>query len=526
MPIIAVVIAGWLAWRGLVDRGPEISIIFDTADGLTSGQTQVKNKAVTLGTVDSIELTDDQRHVRVKVRMNASAAKSLTEHARFWVVRPRLNGASITGLDTLLSGAYIAFDAGAAGGRPTTQFVGLESPPGVRSDQPGRTYMLVTQSLGSIGQGAPVFFRDVIVGEVLGYTMPPGGEGPILVQIFVRSPYDQYLHTDTRFWNVSGVQVGFGAGGLKVQLKSIQALFSGGVAFGGTEHDHPTVGPVAPSDAVFLLFDSESDADIAGYRRHLGVATYVDSSVKGLSAGAQVTMFGLQVGNVTSVKLEVDPASARSRVRIGMELQPERIEQLGTMSRDDLRGLMRAMVDNGMRASLDSVSLLTGESMISLNFVRHPKPAMVDVEGDDLVIPSQPGGMSGIMDSLSVVADKIAAMPLDKIGVHVNDLLAHADARINSPDVTQALHSLRDSMRNLADITNSAKPAAAKLPELEASLHKTLDSATTLLGTYGGDTDFRHNLQEMVVELQGAARSIRFLTDLLNRHPSALIMGR
>jgi len=184
------------------------------------------------------------------------------------------------------------------------------------------------------------------------------------------------------------------------------------------------------------------------------------------------------------------------------------------------------MVDNGMRASVDSASLLTGESMMSLNFVRNPKPATMTMEGDEPVIPSQAGGFSGIMDSLSVVADKIAAMPLDKIGEHVNDLLAHADARLNSPDVTQSLHALRQSLQNLRDITASAKPAAAKLPALEDSLNKTMDNASTLLKSYGGDTDFHRNLEQMVVELQEAARSIRFLTDLLNHHPSALILGR
>ncbi|MFT8517323.1 MAG: MlaD family protein, partial [Acetobacter persici] len=139
IPVLSVVIAGFLIWKSFANNGPEITVMFDTADGLTSGQTQVKNKAVVLGTVQGISLTDDLRHVNVRIRMNAGSSPMLTDKARFWVVRPRINGASITGLETLMSGAYIAFDPGPEGnegdkGPRKTEFRGLEAPPGVRSD--------------------------------------------------------------------------------------------------------------------------------------------------------------------------------------------------------------------------------------------------------------------------------------------------------------------------------------------------------------------------------------------------------
>lgn len=232
IPILAIIISASLAWRHFVTQGPTIVISFDTADGIVPGQTQVKNKAVNLGVVQGVTLSADMKHADVTVQMKVESARYLTAHSRFWVVSPRINGASITGLDTLLSGAYIALDPGQIGGKFQDHFKGLETPPGVRSDQPGSTFWLVSPTLESLGSGSPVFFRDLTVGEVLGYTMPPGGEGPILLQVFVRKPYDHYLKSDSRFWNVSGIQVGFGPGGLKVHLQSLQALLSGGVAFG------------------------------------------------------------------------------------------------------------------------------------------------------------------------------------------------------------------------------------------------------------------------------------------------------
>nr|WP_228121383.1 MlaD family protein [Gluconobacter cerevisiae] len=528
IPVVAILIAGWLAWEHFATRGPEITITFETADGLTPGQTQVKNKAVTLGTVQDITLSDDMQHVDVTVQMNANSAHVLTDHTRFWVVRPRINGASITGLDTLFSGAYIALDPGTDDGHYQKFFKGLESPPGVRSDQPGETFWLVSPSLGSLGPGSPVFFRDLQVGEVLGYTMPPGGRGPIVIQAFVKAPYDHYLRTDSRFWNVSGVQVGLGAGGLKVQLKSLQALFSGGIAFGLPEQRLAIDLPNAPANSVFKLYASEADADNARYHKRLRVVTYINSSVKGLTTGSQVTMFGLQIGTVTDVRLLLEGPTKLPRVRVDMELEPERMlsnwDDRIENSRDaPVEKYLQAFVAEGLRASVQSASFLTGESMIALQFVKGTSATTLTYEGDVAVLPSQAGGMDGIMESVSTITDKIAAMPLTEIGGHVNDLLAHADGRLNSPEVTQSLAALRDSLQNLNKLT---KTANQNLPELMKSLQTTMNSAQSVLGSYGGDTDFHRSLQGMIVQLTRMSRSLRFLTDYLDHHPSALITGR
>ena len=536
IPILSVLIAGFLVWRSFASNGPEITVVFDTADGMTSGQTQLKNKAVVLGTVQNISLTEDLRHVKVRIRMNSGTNDMLTDRARFWVVRPRINGASITGLETLMSGAYIAFDPGLEGvdigkTKHMTTFQGLEAPPGVRSDQPGRTYTLVAPSIGSIGQGAPVFFRDVDVGEVLGYTMPPGGRGPILIQVFIREPYDRYLRTDTRFWNVSGVQVGFGAGGLKVQLQSLQALFSGGVAFGlPRDEDGSSTASEAPADTVFKLYDSKEDADSAGYHERVPLATYVTSSVKGLTAGSQVTMFGIQIGSVTSVKLDLDQKAGHPRVRIGMQIQPERVLDAKDIKHGALTDMFKTLVANGLRASTDSASFLTGETMISLNFVKNPPPATTSMEGQTLVIPGQAGGMNGIMDSLSTVASRLSAMPFEQIGVNANNLLANADKTLTSLEIKQSLASLKVSMQNLQDMSTQLRkgvgPLMQRLPEMTNQLDQTIQNANRLLASYGGNSDFHRNLQSMVLQLGQTARSLRFLSDFLTNHPSALISGR
>ncbi len=189
IPLIAVLIGGYLAWRTLAQRGPLITITFPTADGITADQTQVRHKAVTLGTVEGLKLAKDMSHAIVSVRMKSEATPYLTDQARFWVVRPRLTPGNISGLETIVSGAYIEMDPGAKRGQPTHDFAGLAQPPGVRSDEPGQTYTLVANRLGSLSSGSPVFYRDLNVGEVLSYDVGDGS-GPVKIQAFVRAPFD------------------------------------------------------------------------------------------------------------------------------------------------------------------------------------------------------------------------------------------------------------------------------------------------------------------------------------------------
>ena len=530
IPIIVLAIGAYLGWQTVSRQGPTITIEFDSADGLVSGQTQVKHKAVGLGTVEGIELSKDLQHVDVRVRMSSRSAPLLTSHAKFWVVRPRLSGLNVSGLETLVSGAFIAIDPGAPGGTPETQFRGLDAPPGVRSDEPGSTFTLTTGSIGSLGEGSPVFFRHVTVGEVLGYKMPADGRGPISVQVFIKRPYDQFLRKDTRFWDVSGINVAFNGGDLNVQLQSLQALISGGVAFGLPPRRRGSEAPEVKPGTVFDLYPSKEAADSAGYREHFEFVTYLHSSVKGLSVGSPVLMFGLQVGTVTDIGLKIDPNTGKAKVRVAMQIQPERVLPQSQVNDASMPQGTQALVNNGMRAEVDSANLLTGASVISFVFVQDAKPAKIAMEDGAIVVPSQAGGLTGITDSLSSVSAKLAALPIEQIGDSLEGLLSNADGTIGSPQVKQSLVELNRTMANLEQVSAQANkgltPLLRRLPAIADQLQKTLARTNAALASYGGDSDFHSNLRQTLNELNGTLRSVRSLTDYLKRHPSSLIFGR
>ncbi len=500
IPIVAAIIAGYLGYRTAIEQGPLLTLTFASADGLQAGQTQVKYKAVALGTVESIDLAPDNSHVVVKVRMNHVGARFLNSHARFWVERPRFNLSDVSGIETLVSGAYIAVDPGRPGGSEQSQFAGMEEPPGVRSDEPGSTYVLTTNSVGSLNSGSPVYYRDVQVGEVLGYDMG-NGLGPVKVTVFIRAPFDHLVRPGSQFWNISGITLGTEGGVLQLQLQSVQALVAGGIAFAlpnAARGDAPS-----PDNATFPLYASEQAADAASYRTQIRLVTYLDSDVAGLVPGVPVQQLGVQIGVVTGVSLEVDEARGTMRVRVDMQVQPERIHSSAALRQGlDARADLQRLVDNGMRAELGTGSYVTGQKLILLTNVPGAPPAKVTREGDALVIPSAPGGLDATLASVNDIAAKLAKMPFQQIGDNLNKLLITANGTLGGPQLKQTL----------------------------AQLTATLQTANVTLGMvnqdFGTDSDFQRGMQQLLQQGSAAAQSVKALGDYIQAHPQALLLGR
>jgi len=364
VPIVAIVAAGWLGYRALVERGTMIEITLRSAEGLEAGKTKIKHRDIELGTVEAITPSPDLSSVTVGARMNGYASPHLVAGTRFWVVRPRLSLEGVSGLNALISGSYIEMDPGA--GRTTRHFVGLEDPPVVSADVPGTSFVLHTQRLGSGGSGAPVSYHGIKVGEILGYRLSDS-DGRATVRVFVRAPHDRLVHDGTRFWNSSGISVAVGSEGLKIQTESIEAILAGGVSF-----DVPRggdAGAVAKPLSDFTLYDDENEARNAVFTRRVPFLLHLKGSAKGLSPGATVRMHGIYVGDVTDVHMEYDAATKRMTVPVTFEVEPERV----TILHDDLSragfkdrsyAAFRDFVARGLRARLTTGNILTGQKII------------------------------------------------------------------------------------------------------------------------------------------------------------------
>jgi paraquat-inducible protein B len=519
IPVVAAIIAGFLAWRAIAGRGPTITITFQTGEGLTAGQTKVRHKAVDLGTVESVKLSPDLSRVNISVAMIREATPVLTDHARFWVVRPRLSLSSISGLETVLSGPFIAMDPGVAGGQPARTFTGLEEPPAIRSDQPGTAFVLQAERIGSLASGSPVFYRDVAVGEVLNYDFDPRG-GNVTIPIFVRAPFDKYVHEGSNFWNASGLSIDLGAQGVQVRMESLLAALTGGVAFdtpAGAEDS-----PVSKPGARFPLFRDAAAAAAAGYRERIPFLAYFAGSVRGLAVNAPVDLYGIQVGNVTDIRLEIDPVGKNTRVAVRMEMQPERIVPGVRVNPSDTLAAARNLVRRGLRAQLRSANLLTGQLYVATDFFTAAASAEITQEGDTIVLPTVPGGLESLTANLGEMVS------------NVNETLRALDAIASGPELKQALAALAGTLTGMQQLVHKvdtdADPMLRRLPAIAEGLEGAVERISRLAGSadagYGTGSQFHRDVGHLLEQLSDTARSVRVLADYLDQHPEALLRGR
>ena len=324
IPIIAALIGGWLVVKGIMDKGPTITITFKTAEGLEAGKTKVKYKSVDIGDVTHISLAGQGKNVEVTVELDKRAESRLVEDTKFWVVRPRIAGGMVSGLGTLFSGSYIGVDPGTSATK-RHEFVGLEVAPIITAEVPGRHFILRAENLGSLQEGSPIFFRQEAVGSVVAHELNEDGQG-VTFKIFVNSPYDQYVHTTTNFWNASGVDISLDATGIKVDTQSLASILIGGVAFetpsGATKES------LAEENREFFLARTRLDAMKRPDTMALPFVLYFTQSLRGLSIGAPVDFRGIVVGEVKSLNVESNEDESGFRFPVFVEIYPERLLHL------------------------------------------------------------------------------------------------------------------------------------------------------------------------------------------------------
>jgi paraquat-inducible protein B len=526
IPLVAVAIGGYLAWDTLSKEGPTIKISFDSGEGLQAGQSQLKYKDIVFGTVKSLALSPDQTRVIVTVATTRQAERLLTEGTEFWVVKPRLFAGNISGIETLLSGSFIGMLPAAKAGKSQREFTGREDPPVLLAHVEGRTFLLKSKRIGAVSVGSPIFYRDLAVGEVLGWDIADMAEY-VTIHAFIRAPYDSYVHDQTRFWNASGVSITLGGSGVEVQMESFKALLLGGVAFETPAKEIHAA--EAAASHVFPLFADREAANSASYTRQIPAVSFFPGSVSGLAPGSPVTMHGLKVGEVTDVRLAYDPAKDAIVAPVRFEVQPERIVGVGHRVFKTDAEAVDDLVKRGLRASTQSASLITGQQVVALDFVPDAPPAAVIMEGEDFVLPTtEGGGFAGLASSATDLLDKVNKMPFDQIGANLNGILKSVNDAAQGPQLKKALADLSATLASAQGMIQRLD--TKQLPEITAGLQKTLASANKLVlsldGGYGDNTKFNRDLDRVLVQANDALRSIRALSDLLARHPEALLKGR
>lgn len=503
VPIIAALIGGWLTWKSIHDKGPLITITFRTAEGLEARKTKVKFRDLDVGVVETIKLSEDLSYVEVKARMQKDFGKYLTDNTKFWVVRARVTAAGISGVGTLLSGAYIGVDP-IASGDPQTTYAGMENPPLVTSRESGKRYVLRSPTMGSLGVGVPIYFRQVTVGEVVRAELDPSGDH-VNVDIFVRSPYDMRIHEGSRFWNTSGFDATVDKDGLHLQTESVVAMVIGGVAFDTPVGD---LTALAGEAHVFPMYPDKRSLETQIYAVKQRFILYFEGSVRGLVPGAAVEFRGLQIGHVADVKLVYNGTTNGLEIPVVIEIEPERIGLAGEAEVDPVLRLQR-LVSKGLRAQLQTGSLLAGTLIVDLDFREGDRPVVLkhkDAPYPEL--PTVPTQLEAITSSATAFLNKLQRIPLEQIGLSANEAVG-------------SLKQTLDQTRALAE--SMQKEVVPGIARAMAEAEKVLQNSNRLVGA---ESPLNVELRKMMAELTDAARSMRLFADHLERHPEDLIRGR
>ncbi|GAB1718586.1 MAG: paraquat-inducible protein B [Nitrosospira sp.] len=513
IPILAAIIGISLAVNTLIQRGPGITIVFSTAEGLEAGKTKVKYKEVDIGTVQSITLSEDRSQVLVSVQLKKEARSFTAADSRFWVVRPRIAGSGISGLSTLLFGSYIGADAGVSTDKVDT-FAGLEVPPIVTRDSSGKQYVLRATDIGSLDIGSPVYYRRIRVGQVTAFDLDEDGKG-ITLRIFVNAPYDKFVGINTRFWDASGFDMEVNASGFTLKAESLSTVVLGGLSFASPDDRS---GPSANENTAFFLAESQARALEEDDGEPQMILLNFKQSVRGLAPGAEASFRGLVLGQVKSIGIEYDRKRKEFSMPVLVEVYPNRLGRKFAEDRKQSKyspqERLNLMIKRGLSAQLRTGNFLTGQTYIAFDF--HSGPVSIDkdargmasADSSFLHLPTIPSSTDQLQMQVSEIALKLSKVPFDEIG----------------RDLQQSLDVLKQTLESTGQLAEKLNDDVA--PEMMAAMKDVRSTVNAVEHTLSVDAPLQQDLRETLQELARAAASLRILTDYFERHPESVIRGK
>ncbi|MFT4066372.1 intermembrane transport protein PqiB [Paraburkholderia sp.] len=503
IPLAAALAGGALLVQKWAHGGPDIRISLASAEGLQPGKTRVRYRDVDIGGLTALHLSVDRTRVLADVALDRSAKRFAECSTRYWIVRPRIDVTGISALATVLSGAYIATDIGHASAQ-CRDFAGLETPPIITSDQEGKRFTLRADSLDSLTTGSPVYFRRIQVGRVLGYSLSKDGS-EVVVEVFVRSPYDRRVKLNSRWWQASGIDLRLDSSGFRLDTQSMASVLSGGIAFDTA--GSASAAPPAENGASFMLAGSQEEAtrkaeDGPVARVYMRFA----QSLRGLSVGAPVDFRGVELGQVAAIDIDFNPASTHFDMTVALDLYPSRLgkryrETLGNGDGPEGKVLLHQLVADGLRGQLRTGSLLTGQRYIALDFFPRAPKIRIDTGQAAVELPTVPGTLDELQDQLARIAQRLDQIPSDEIGRNLNETLANAASlfqQVNTELVPEARSAL-------------------------LAARQSFDAANATLQL---DSPLQSDVHQALSELRRTLASLNSLTEYLQRHPEAVVWGK
>lgn len=502
-------IGAWILYYHFSHQGPEVTLITYNAEGIEAGKTKIKSRSVDIGLVESVTLDSNFSRVIINARLDTGMNELLRSDTAFWVVRPQIGKEGVTGLGTLLSGAYIELQPGLTG-KEKEEFDLLDAPPLASPDAKGIRINLVSERAGQLNAGDPVLFRGYQVGSVETSEFNIDSRD-MHYQLFIKAPYDKMVTSNVRFWKDSGIAFDMSSSGVRVEMASLSTLFSGGVSFDVPAGWLPGE-QIAPK-TEFKLYDNEKSIQNSLYTDYRSYIMFFSDSVRGLQAGAPVEFRGIRMGTVVQVpyytKGMQQSLDKDFRIPVLIHVEPERFANDVGESFDFVKELSTAS-NNGLRASLKSGNLLTGALYIDLDFYPDEKKweGPREVAGFQQ-IPTVGSGLAQIQQKVMTSLDKINNLPVEPMLKEMTATLSESQkAVMEAKETLKALNAMigSDEFRNLPnDIQQSLK-----------EINRSMQGFQPGSPAYGKMIDNMQQLDQVLREMQPLLKT-------LNNKSNALI---
>ena len=532
LPILAVLFAAYMLWQSYEERGPQVEIIFDGADGVEAGNTRIRHKDVDVGTVEEVRFGDDLETVVVVARLDPDVAPYIDADTRFWIVNARINTTEISGLSTLLSGAYIEVDWDSTPGERQRTFEGLQEAPLTQRGTPGMRVTLNADEAGYIYVGSPVFLRQIEVGRVERRRLQADGQ-QVLFDLFVEAPYHKHIYQSTRFFGVSGVEANLTADGASVRVESIAALFTGGIAFVNNDLLEAEE-PIMRDGTNFKLYDNrlaalDSFFDDEGDDRFRYMVEF-SGTIKGLRAGAPIEYNGLRVGRVKSVSLgeavEGESLGDPTKALAVLQFQPRRLG-VKEISIAAFNQTLQSYVNKGIRVQLASGNILTGSLMVKLVEMPNEPAYEVDFSHQPYpVLPTTQSDISAVTADVETLIKNLSELPLSSLITAATDLISDTRTLVASSDTKAMPGQINETLASFSTAAKQLERASGDLPVMMKALTSASRNADDVLAGLSPDSELYVELAAAVRELRVAAKSIAAFAELLEENPNAVLTGR
>ncbi|MBV1905173.1 MAG: intermembrane transport protein PqiB [Pseudomonadales bacterium] len=512
VPFIALVIGIWMIYVNWASQGPIIQIIFESGEGIEAGKTKVRMKNVEIGEVLELQLSKDAEHVLLSARIEKNAARLLRTDSKFWVVRPRIGTGGVSGLGTLLSGAYIELSPGSENRRARV-FEGLDAPPVTPLGTPGLHVTLDSDTNRSLNEGDPILFHGMQVGTIE-YVHFNTKQRRNYYDAFIAAPFDSLITDNTRFWFISGISASISADGVSLEMASLATIIGGGVSF-DVPQGLPR-GDRVTKRAFFTIYPRKNAIDEKYYEYSLPFVILFENSIRGLSPGAPVEYRGIKIGHVIRTDIDypeitnlLDPGS---KIPVLIEITPARLGfEDSEIVLPKVVSRIDALIASGLRAGLATGNILTGSKYIELQY-HSGTVGTGQIFADYTVIPSIDGQIGLLLDSLGTTLNTVNKLPLDEIVGSANSVLE---------EVAETLVVLRKSAAELEQIL--ADPASQ---ELIVTLNATLKKFELLAIDFSEGSTTQQELERSLNALGHTLRELEPVLKNLRHKPNSLIFGR